>query len=119
MAAVFGYIQHFPVLMSKSIVIMAEYCSSVSISTADCIYEKKSSLLYPKLIQFLDICDVFSCICIIRGLHKQISGKFLLFHAEIGWQAQFFCICPNASPKPQSEVSQPMTASPASTGLYN
>ena len=31
----------------------------------------------------------------MRALHKRISGKFLPFHAEIGWQAQFFCIYPN------------------------
>lgn len=43
MAAVFGYIQNFPVLISKSIVIMDGYCFSVSISVADCTYEEKTA----------------------------------------------------------------------------
>ena len=74
---------------------------------------RKSSLLCPKLIQILDICGIFSCICKISVLRKRICGKFLLFRAEIGWRALFFCICPGAGFKRQPVMS-PITASPVS-----
>jgi len=53
MAAVFGYIQHFPVLISKSIVIMDGYCFSVSISAAKKNRGQKWLFFAPFLPRFL------------------------------------------------------------------
>ena len=92
----FGYIQHFLVLISKSTVIIAEYCFSSSISAADYTYGEKAACY----VQNKFNCWIYTTYLLVyvnKGA-APMNLREMLAISRGNWMADtiFYCIYPNA-----------------------
>lgn len=92
----FGYIQHFLVLISKSTVIIAEYCFSSSISAADYTYGEKAACYVQNKFNCW-IYTTYFLVYVNKGA-APMNLREMLAISRGNWMADtiFYCIYPNA-----------------------